>query len=120
MFWTVYRSRSRKNPLSEQYITTFTLGKPLLAFMDFLKYTWKNPALADSHYNKLYTVHFSGNGTIKSITSRIPRTLLTKSGTQEWKQMRQMVFYNVTSLFICIPAKEAVKTVKNSCDKTAP
>lgn len=70
------------NPLSEQYITTFTLRKPLLAFMDSLKYTWRNPFLVDGRYNKLYMVHFSSNGTIKSITSRIPRTLLTKSGTQ--------------------------------------
>ncbi len=118
MFWTVCRSRSRKNTLSEQYITTSTLWKPLLVFMDFHKYTWRNPVLADSRYNKLYMENFSSNGTIKSITSRIPRTLLTKSETQEWKQMRQMVLYNVTSLFICILAKEAAKTVKNSCDST--
>jgi len=79
----------------------------------------RNSALANSLYNKMYMVHFSCNSTIKYLTFRIPGILLTKSGNQKWKQMRQMVFYNVTSLFIYIPVTEVVKTMKDSCDKTA-
>lgn len=119
MFWTIYSSKKQEKSIVWT-VHYFFHPREATAFIDSLKYTRKSPALANSWYNKLYTVHFNCNGKIKSITSTIPRTLLTKSGTQEWKQMRQMVLYNVTTLFICIPATEAVKSVKNSCDKTAP